>query len=140
MEAKHTPGPWSCLSPSLSGHTTIRGPSGCDVAAVAYRSEANFTVRFGGDLPDPEADANARLIAAAPDHALIAWAMCVQDGTWEEWDGQGRGEFCFAGLRHATRLDEFGAPILTDNLRAILTEERRTSAAFSKATTHTGEG
>lgn len=68
--------------------------------------------------------ANARLIAAAPDHALICWAMCVQDATWEEWGADGRGELCFAGLRHATELDEFGCPRVTAALRQAISKAR----------------
>lgn len=69
--------------------------------------------------------ANAALIAAAPDHALICWAMCVQDATWDEWvPFDGKGEFCFAGLRYATKLDEFGCPAPTPALRAALARAR----------------
>jgi hypothetical protein len=76
-------------------------------------------------------DADARLIAAAPDHALICWAMCVQDATWEEMGTDGKGELCFAGLRHVTTLDEFGAPVLTDNLRAVLSKARAGQGALA---------
>jgi hypothetical protein len=78
---------------------------------------------FGYDAV-PEMRANAHLIAAAPDHALIGWAMCVQDGTWEEW-GPGKGEFCFCGMRYATSLDQFGCPVLTDALRAAITKAQQ---------------
>jgi hypothetical protein len=79
-------------------------------------------------------EAAARLIAAAHDHALVCWAMCVQDATWEEWTPfDGSGEFCFAGLRYATRLDEFGCPRLTDALRANISASRAASAEQSES-------
>lgn len=79
-------------------------------------------------LPDSrdEQDANAHLIAAAPDHALIGWAMCVQDARWEEWvPFDGKGEFCFAGLRYATSLDQFGIPKVTPALREAITASQQ---------------
>lgn len=108
MTARFTPGPWSVTT---SG---IYAESGWAVAYTPDQQGQTFT---------PEGTVNARLIAAAPDHALIGWAMCVQDATWEEW-GDGKGEFCFAGLRHATTLDEFGCPVLTDNLRDFISKAR----------------
>jgi hypothetical protein len=75
------------------------------------------------DKPIDQKAADGRLIAAAPDHALVGWAMCVQDARWDEW-GSGKGEFCFAGLRHSTTLDEFGVPVLTTHLRSLLVAAR----------------
>jgi len=66
---------------------------------------------------------HAAALARAADHALVCWAMCVQDARWEEWS-PGKGEFCFAGLRHVTTLDEHGAPILAPHLRAMLIQSR----------------
>lgn len=88
----------------------IRASDGWTICEIYADIELGFT---------EEDRERARLIAAAPDHALVGWAMCVQSATWEEW-GTGKGEFCFAGLRHATTLDEFGVPVLTDNLRTLL--------------------
>jgi hypothetical protein len=63
-----------------------------------------------------------RLIAdanQAADHALVCWAMCVGAARWEPW-GDGRGEFCMNGLRHATKLDAFGCPEVTGPMRAAI--------------------
>jgi hypothetical protein len=69
----------------------------------------------------PQATYDANLIALAPDHALLGWAMCVLDGRWEEWfDCGGEGEFVFGGLRFATRLDQCGCAVLTPALREEL--------------------
>lgn len=61
-------------------------------------------------------NANARLWAAAPDHARIASLFAADKMRWESRTR----ELCFAGLRHATELDEFGVPKLTDHLRALI--------------------
>jgi hypothetical protein len=85
------------------------------------------------DFPLEEVEANARLIAAAPDHALICWAMCVQDATWEEWvPFDGKGEFIF-GLRYATALDEFGCPKLRPALREAISASRAKSIELEEA-------
>ena len=102
---KHTPGPWW-----VAGKGTIRWGDAKShltgwIASVNWRNR----------------DANARLIAAAPDHALLLWAMCVGAGRWEPL-GDLSGEFCINGIRHLTRLDENGCPEMTAGLRnAILT-------------------
>ncbi len=52
MENKHTPGPWKVVK--LESCLTVKGPEGCRVASLFMpREEMN--------------EANARLIAAAPD-------------------------------------------------------------------------
>ena len=79
-----------------------------------------------GDGPDDQDIANARLIAAAPDHALICWAMCIAAGRWEPF-GDGRGEFCINGMRYSTNLDEFGCPVVNATIRAAIV--RATGAA-----------
>lgn len=74
-------------------------------------------------------EADARLIAAAPDHALLAAAICAGRARWEPFSSQPGlqitygGEVCINGLRHATTLDQFGVPILTAHLRAALLKE-----------------
>ncbi|MEA3043001.1 MAG: hypothetical protein QOH47_839 [Sphingomonadales bacterium] len=65
----------------------------------------------------------ARLIAAAQDHAVIGWAMCVAAGSWRPF-GDGRGEFCLNGLCYATRLDEFGIPIVNSSIRSAIHKAR----------------
>ena len=98
MNEKHTPGPWR-----IAGKGTIRKGDNDWIADIHWRNR----------------EANARLIVAAPDHAMICWAMCVGAGRWEPF-GDGRGEFCMNGLRHATKLDEFGCPVVTESMRAAL--------------------
>lgn len=108
-----TPGPWKALPCVKRDGHTVYSEGGIVIANTGTHSA-------GADEP-----ANAHLIAAAPDHALICWAMCVQDGRWEEWvPYDGSGEFVFAGLRYATRLDAFGCPKLTPALRVAIEEAR----------------
>jgi hypothetical protein len=62
---------------------------------------------------------DARLIPAAPDHAIVLREMAAGRMRWEPYPHDpNRGELCFNGLRHSTRLDEFGCPEITDVLRA----------------------
>lgn len=63
---------------------------------------------------------DARLMAAAPDHALLCWAMCIGAARWEPLESGYGGAFCINGLRHSTMLDEFGAPIVTEPMRAAI--------------------
>jgi hypothetical protein len=64
---------------------------------------------------------NARLLASAYDHALVASALASRKLTWEQWeDSDYDGELCFDGIRYYTELDDFGVPFLTDDLRAEL--------------------
>ncbi len=101
-----TRGPWEAILPSERG------------------TGHNWTIRAGSDVcvaesgrwlitdPHTESRANAHLIAAAFDHALIGWA--VFQGGWKSadcilWDG--------------LKTDPFGFPILTNNLRARLIAE-----------------
>jgi hypothetical protein len=89
----------------------------------------DFIANCEDEYGEPASPANVRLILAAPDHALICWAMCVQDGRWEEWTPyDGSGEFVFAGLRYATRVDEFGCPKLTPALRMAITQSQLVGA------------
>lgn len=115
-ETEFTPGPWD--------YERVLDPDDVQRPWIGRLDECRFTaIACGND--QAEANANAALIASAPDHALVCWAMCIQDATWEEWTPfDGRGEFCFAGIRYCTKLDDFGAPVLTPALRAALTEAR----------------
>lgn len=75
----------------------------------------------------PVLAANKRLIAAAPDHALIASALCNGIARWERWFGyEGKGEVVVDRLRYTAQLDEFGVPELHSVLRAAIA--RATSA------------
>ena len=72
MNAKHTPGPWT-LQPLTTEHgrlITGRAFDGSDKAIV---------MRVRGGTAD-QADANARLLAAAPDYWDAAEAM--KDAIW----------------------------------------------------------
>lgn len=105
----HTVGPWFVIEAPVIAVTASEGhPVIAELTDVDDRRDCLA-----------EIIANARLIAAAPDHALIGWAMCVADGRWEAW-GDGRGEFCINGMRYATKLDEFGIPEVTAALRAAI--------------------
>ncbi|MGQ3081102.1 MULTISPECIES: hypothetical protein [Alphaproteobacteria] len=106
-----TPGPWH-----VEHRIHVKAENGWRVATVNVPS--GRVGSFGINPAD-----NARLIAAAPDHALIGWAMCVGAGQWEPW-GDGRGEFCMHGIRHATKLDAFGIPEVTPNLRAVIVKSQ----------------
>jgi hypothetical protein len=125
--AAHTPGPWYVTEAAEDlGYCRIREEASDYVLATADDG-GHVDPRFA--LPPATIEANARLIAAAPDHALICWAMCVQDGRWEEWvPYDGSGEFVFAGLRYATRVDEFGCPRLTPALRRAITQSQQVPA------------
>jgi hypothetical protein len=112
VSAQFTPGPWHITQTVHIGRKNIFG--------MGDRPYHVGTLISGSKSKLDLFDANAALIGAAPDHALVAWAMCVQDATWEELGDDGKGEFCFAGLRHVTSLDPFGCPALTENLRGIL--------------------
>lgn len=106
MNARPTPDKWfvspETSTPEYSSVCSIQ--RGCEVA----RCE---------DLDD------ACRIAAAPDHALLAAALCAGAARWEPFKPcDGRGEVCVSGLRHCTTLDEFGVPQLDANLRTALRE------------------
>lgn len=111
---RHTPGPWQV---NATVHVDRRNIFGLHPTAAFHVG----TLVSGSKSKLDIFETNARLIAAAPDHALICYAMCVSDATWEEWvPFDGKGEFCFAGLKYATRLDEFGCPVLTPALREAI--------------------
>lgn len=104
---------------SISGPWTTREVSSPSQRVILVESEDTAIACVAVDGPDDQL--HARLIKAAPDHALIARALCMDVAGWASW-GDDRGEICVRGLRHATQLDEFGIPMLTDMLRAELTQ------------------
>jgi hypothetical protein len=59
----HTPGPWS-IHPGAFNGARIDGPNG---RGVAHATQRDPHPTFGEGITQQEADANARLIAAAPD-------------------------------------------------------------------------
>ena len=71
------------------------------------------------DVSASECEANARLIAAAPDHAMLLSAICNGSARVEKWDAQ-RCEVCVGGMRYAVHFDQFGCPEMTVNLRAAI--------------------
>lgn len=106
---KNTPGPWRAVV-----RANQKGPQ-----MVAVDMPPRGAWKPTRDRLTDEDVFNARLIAAAPDYAMFGWAICVGGGRWEPW-GDGRGEFCMNGMRHATKLDEFGVPEMTDAMRAAI--------------------
>jgi hypothetical protein len=125
-ENKHTPGPWHR---SESGDTTyIIGHPTWPCSRNGHEQEWEVAVidDLLGEHP-AEARANARLIAAAPDHALIGWAMCVAAGRWEPL-GDMSGEFCINGIRHMTKLDEFGCPAMSAGMRVAILKAQGASS------------
>ena len=113
-----TPGPWAVCSFTGLAVTTAPDENG-DVRSIALSHFYDRTIEGSKE----RAQANARLIAAAPDHADICWAMCMAGGLWQPW-GDGRGEFIINGIRFITKLDEFSVPIVTPALRAQIAKAR----------------
>lgn len=64
MKTQHTPGPWHVgpVQPSLY---YVETESGFDIAKCEFKVPGEF--RLVGDSTKPEAEANARLISAAPE-------------------------------------------------------------------------
>lgn len=132
MSAAHTEGPWM-----VEDHGTMhpRDAEGLLVRTVDHLFLRVVSTVVDIDVADLHCDADdeeavettradAALVAAAPDHALLLATMATGALRWDSWapdaDGNRRGELAFDGLRYATRLDEFGCPILTDALRVAL--------------------
>ena len=107
MSKSFTPGPW---------HVGESAP--CIVYAEDGWAVCNAVV-FHNKADDPQA--NARLIAAAPDHALVARALAAGVARWELFtNAEQSGELCIGGMRYVTQLDEFGVPELSDHTRHAL--------------------
>ena len=62
--SKHTPGPWSIDNPK-KGHVCISAPESrfWDLAKVVWQNDCDAEL----GQPSPQEEANARLIAAAPE-------------------------------------------------------------------------
>lgn len=137
MRPPHSPGPWKTgdcdgfiiwasgfRSTAWTSHEA--GPEAVVIANVHCPGWSRLTPPEGYERREAwveECEANAALIALAPDHADIGWAMCVGAGRWVAW-GDGRGEFAMNGLWFSTRLDPFGVPEITDALRAHIRRAR----------------
>jgi hypothetical protein len=111
VSAQHTPGPWQAerlLDDDGTPFVLIKETHGCPLARLQHVSNDG---------------ANANLIAAAPDHAMLASALVAGLARWEPFAGSGApsGELCVGGFRYCTTLDEFGVPVLADHTRAALT-------------------
>ena len=107
--ADHTPGPWT---------TRDTRDHGTEVQAEHFDGRTIATVYprgnwyLNGEGTDPVQEANARLIAAAPD--LLA---AVQSAAWimqrvAEWDGTGEP------------ITKFAAKVHGDEFRAVLAKAR----------------
>lgn len=111
MSAQHTPGPWQFYADLPSAdpnwHIVTNATRMCVVA--------NVHIEPGNEM----AVANARLIAAAPDHAMFGRAITSLGARWQNWNER-CGEFCIGGLRYATDIDEFGVPVLNASIRAAI--------------------
>jgi hypothetical protein len=91
MTGTHTPGPWA-----QSGQT-IRSDSGISIArtAFAFAADTSEDAQWHGGGPlEPEAAANAALIAAAPDLLEAAEALLDAIDTLGIAVAQARGETC----------------------------------------------
>jgi hypothetical protein len=115
--SRHTPGPWQTNGAVVSARVGFSQLYVCQVSAAAPAGGATYNI----DAHLPELMANAHLIAAAPDHAAIARVMCAGVARWEPF-ASGGGEFCIGGIRHATKLDEFGVPVITGGMRVAIAE------------------
>jgi hypothetical protein len=127
--SKSTPGPWG-FGRTSDDQRIILGDDG--KGRYVCNVQIHQTPRAMGLYAEEEREANARLIVAAPDHALICWAMCVGTARWEPF-GDGRGEFCMNGLRHATTLDEFGCPVVTHGMREAIRLAQGASPSLTEA-------
>lgn len=114
----HTKIPWPWLR---AGHTVYAlMHAGWRKGEELFKNRFSVQVQHDRECPVEEAEAVARLIRAAPDHAMICSAMCAGAGRWEPFNSCSGGEFCINGFRHSTELDEFGCPIVTESIRAAI--------------------
>jgi len=114
-ETKHTPGPWTASADHLiTVGTCLLGWQIWGAKRICLTERQNVGL-------EQEA-ANARLIAAAPDHAIVARLLIQGKARWEPYTS----EFCLNGMRYSTSLDEFGVPVLHSVLRSAIAraEER----------------
>ncbi|KRG39120.1 hypothetical protein ARC78_14980 [Stenotrophomonas pictorum JCM 9942] len=126
-EFKGTPGPWSVID-GVRVHAALGADSGdgapadstdgwciADVSSVPDTSYLGTPTQLGYEVMR----ANARLIAAAPDHAMVCRVLCAGIAYWRSW-GDRKGEFCMDGLCYATQLDDFGCPVVTNGMRVAI--------------------
>lgn len=120
--SKHTPGPWMADYWRYDITQNIR------IRRLGERPEETVAVIIKSDDPVFEImnEANAQLIASAPDHALMLSVLATRKAHWVQWDGGTQGEFCMDGLRLYTTLDEFGCPQMTEPIRAAIAKAEGT--------------
>lgn len=89
MRDQHTPGPWRVRGKTFNLQIAIVGPSGELSDSIAYAWGQNG-----------EAEANARLIAAAPE-LLEALGGCIQHMEWSTPQGRAAYETAKATIAKA---------------------------------------
>lgn len=109
----HTPGPWvvgSVRKYHQKEYVEILASDGLTPGAAPDYDVAWTRVH------------DARLIAAAPDHAIALRLLASGVAQWETWQDGVRGEFIIGGMRYVTKLDQFGCPELHDVIRAAISK------------------
>lgn len=84
--SKHTPGPWHMDPEEITSGFRIVPKIGDRGLAVAIQRDAAPAIP-GSGIDRATAEANARLIAAAPE-LLEALEEMVKAGEFEDWDGR----------------------------------------------------
>lgn len=112
MKEQPTPGPW-----------VVQGRDYCNRLCVSSEPRSHIVALV--ELPSggpSELRANARLIAASPDHALLLRVIVSGRAHWQPFafSSLGRGEVVVGVQRYIVSLDDFGCPLLTDELREAL--------------------
>ena len=121
ITTKHTSGPWRIANLVKRWHDAYR--------IIGLKSKQVAQVSTDGGRNDSEETlANARLIAASPDHALVLRLITSGKAMWRIWGPDHQGELCIDGVRYATKLDEFGCPELHPLLRAAISKADNNNA------------
>ncbi len=120
---RHTQGPWLIERRNPDNFDDDdRSHDGPDYVGVSGKDWTEFaTVAVVcGELPDPTGEANAALIALAPDHALLLAAICdgrvriaVGGAMWVGRDPD-------TAVWYQVGLDAFGCPVVSAELRKAL--------------------
>lgn len=79
--SKHTPGPWWLQADGVGWYVECTPERGHSVAYVRAEVEEDDP-----DTPDAEKEANARLIAAAPDLLAVLQELEKSSRYWSEYD------------------------------------------------------
>ena len=121
MTTKHIPGPWRVKPNSVGGPTV--GPEGSVVADIRTYGGPHV-----GGRQHPQTDANARLIAAAPD-------LLEACETFAEWLGREESGFARAGNKRDTPEGERAwRDWYNENLRLCALAQEQARAAIARAT------